>query len=317
LELLEENWPKNKMIEKQNNPKLKGHFLQSAALLNMLEDLEEEKEKLKESEELLSSAEKIAKFGGWSWNVLTNQVKWTNGIYTLFGVKPGEFKITFEAYLGFVHPKDKARAKKDILGALKTGGFTHEITIIRKDGVQRKNRVKGETIYNENQKPIRMIGTSLDITAEQEKEEKFEDLFNLSPDMMLIAKPDGDIIKINNTWEKVLGYKKDEIIKMGWTKLVHPDDIKKTKETVKRQLKGNSVVSFINRYKHKDGSYITLEWQATYVKNGLVYAIARDISKREIPKASDKAIEKLFSKYKDMPSREEIEEVFLGKKHTV
>ena len=152
---MEENWPKNKMIEKQNNPKLKGHFLQSAALLNMLEDLEEEKEKLKESEELLSSAEKIAKFGGWSWNVLTNQVKWTNGIYTLFGVKPGEFKITFEAYLGFVHPKDKARAKKDILGALKTGGFTHEITIIRKDGVQRKNRVKGETIYNENQKPIR------------------------------------------------------------------------------------------------------------------------------------------------------------------
>ncbi len=54
-----------------------------------------------------------------------------------------------------------------------------------------------------------------------------------------------------------------------------------TNKEVEKQLKGSPVVNFVNRYKCKDGSYKTLEWQATFVKEGIVHATARDITERK------------------------------------
>ena len=68
---------------------------------------------------------------------------------------------------------------------------------------------------------------------------------------------------------------------MDWVKLVHPDDVERTNNEVEKQLKGSTVVNFINRYKCKDGSYKTLEWQASYAKENVVYATARDITERK------------------------------------
>jgi PAS domain-containing protein len=45
----------------------------------------------------------------WSWNVATGEVSWGEGIEgTLFGLPEGGFGGTFEAYLGLVHPDDRA-----------------------------------------------------------------------------------------------------------------------------------------------------------------------------------------------------------------
>ena len=70
------------------------------------------------------------------------------------------------------------------------------------------------------------------------------------------------------------------MLKIGWASLVHPDDVERTDAEVEEQLKGKSVANFVNRYRHKDGSYVTLEWQATFAEEGIVHAHARDITER-------------------------------------
>lgn len=119
-----------------------------------------------------------------------------------------------------------------------------------------------------------------------QQEEELENIFNLSPDMVAVFTTEGRLLKVNPSWKKVLGYTQKELLGMNWTKLVHPDDVDKTNKEVEKQLKGSSVVNFVNRYKCKDGSFKTLEWQASFSQEGIVHATARDITERK--KAEEK-----------------------------
>ncbi len=138
-------------------------------------------------------------------------------------------------------------------------------------------------------KPYAVNVISKDITELKKTEEELENIFILSPDMIAVCTTEGKFLKVNPSWEKVLGYTQKELLDLGWNKLVHPDDVEKTNKTVKKQLKGIHVINFTNRYKCKDGSYKILEWQATFAVKGIVYATARDITKR---KQAEEAIEK-------------------------
>ncbi|MBF0494725.1 MAG: PAS domain S-box protein, partial [Candidatus Omnitrophica bacterium] len=62
---------------------------------------------------------------------------------------------------------------------------------------------------------------------------------------------------------------------------VHPDDTKATRKESEILLAGGRTISFANRYRHRDGSYRWIEWQATNVKRGLLYASAKDITERK------------------------------------
>ncbi len=165
---------------------------------------------------------------------------------------------------------------------MQTGSFAgEEMWHRRKDGTVFPTIMTGNLMRDEKGNPSYLVGTTVDITERRKTEEDFENIFNLSPDMEGIFTIEGGLVKVNRAWEKILGYKTEELLKMGWAKLVHPDDVERTNKEVEKQLKGSSIVNFVNRYKCKDGSYKTLEWQATFAKDGIVHAIARDITERK------------------------------------
>ena len=130
--------------------------------------------------------------------------------------------------------------------------------------MSKKNKLKAELI--------------LEVAQLQKGVKELEDIFNLSPDMVGVFTTEGKLLKVNPAWEEILGYKQNELLESGWVDLVHPDDVEPTNKVVEKQLEGSSVVNFVNRYKCTDGSYKTLEWQASYAKEGIVYATARDIT---------------------------------------
>ncbi|MDP8213548.1 MAG: PAS domain S-box protein [Candidatus Zapsychrus exili] len=120
-----------------------------------------------------------------------------------------------------------------------------------------------------------------DVAKLKKSEQEFEQIFKLSPDMLALCTPEGKFLKVNPSFEKVLGYKVGEILILGWAKLVHPDDKEGISKEVERQLKGHSVANFINRFRCKDGTYKILEWQATSSIDGIVYTTARNITERK------------------------------------
>ncbi len=122
----------------------------------------------------------------------------------------------------------------------------------------------------------------LEVAQLQERVTELEDIFNLSPDLVGVFTTDGKLLRVNPAWEKILGHDQKELLDSGWSELVHPDDVEETNKVVEEQLKGSSVVNYRNRYKSKDGSYRMLEWQATFAKEGIVYATARDVTERTL-----------------------------------
>jgi PAS domain S-box-containing protein len=120
-----------------------------------------------------------------------------------------------------------------------------------------------------------------DITLRKKAEKELEYLFNFSQDLICIASIKGKLVKVNPAWEKTLGYSASEILEMGWKKLVHPDDIEPTDSEIDKQLKSDPIYNFTNRYRCKDGKYVTLEWNAIPADDGKIYAIARNVTKKK------------------------------------
>ncbi len=122
-------------------------------------------------------------------------------------------------------------------------------------------------------------------------ESKYKKLFDLSPDLLCIAGADGYFKEINPAFSKTLGYSEDELLSKSFLEFIHPDDVESTIGAMDRQDSGHDIIEFENRYKHKDGHYITLSWSSKPdAETGLYFSSARDISAR---KATEHRLEQL------------------------
>ena len=104
--------------------------------------------------------------------------------------------------------------------------------------------------------------------------------FEVNLDLLAIGNFQGYFIKLNQIWEKKLGFSIQELTSKPYLDFVHPDDVERTRNLYKHYLKHNQpVLSFVNRYRCFDGSYKHLEWRIQR-QGDLMYASARDISER-------------------------------------
>ncbi|MGJ3247379.1 MAG: PAS domain-containing sensor histidine kinase [Elainellaceae cyanobacterium] len=117
------------------------------------------------------------------------------------------------------------------------------------------------------------------MTERRNAEQERDRLFELSLDMLCIAGVDGYFKRLNPSFERILGYSRDELLSDSFLDFVHPDDRTSTLEELKKLSQGTPTLYFENRYRCKDGSFRWFGWTATPVPNeGVIYAIARDIT---------------------------------------
>ena len=128
----------------------------------------------------------------------------------------------------------------------------------------------------------------------------FETFFTASLDLLVIRDAEFKIVKVNQAWERVLGYRTEELEGQLMISFVHPDDVAATRSQMQRIEIERDVKGIINRYRCRDGSYKYLEWRARQ-EGGLVYGIARDVTERlaiEAEMAEAKAAVEAASKAK-------------------
>jgi PAS domain S-box-containing protein len=109
------------------------------------------------------------------------------------------------------------------------------------------------------------------------KTDELEKFFTVSLDLLCISNTSGYFIKLNKAWETLLGYGLSSLENSKYIDYVHPDDIESTLKAAERLINQNTVSSFTNRYRTKEGTYKYLEWFAVPVGE-LVFSAARDIT---------------------------------------
>lgn len=109
-----------------------------------------------------------------------------------------------------------------------------------------------------------------------------EFFFELSPDFMCIAGFDGFFKKINAAVIDTLGYTEKELFEKPIVEFIHPDDRDLTVQKRSSLLKSLILTQFENRYVHKNGNVVWLQWSSIALeKEEVVYAIAKNITAKK------------------------------------
>jgi len=113
---------------------------------------------------LLEQSEEIAEMGSWDYEPATNALRWSPGMYRLFGLAPGT-PVTLQTYLGFVVAEDLPLAKH-LIHQLRESPAGFDKTLRIRVGEQVKTlQVKAILLPNDQENPVRVLGVDLDISA--------------------------------------------------------------------------------------------------------------------------------------------------------
>ncbi len=153
----------------------KGKVVEILSVGNDFTARKKAEEALRKSEINLSKAESIAHLGFWLWDIDNDTLQWSDETYRLLGLKPGEVAPDYSTFLTFAHPEDRKmvdKAVKDALIGVKP--YNVEWRALTKDGALRYMHSQGEVV-SEDGRPVRMMGTMLEIT-ERKRIEKEQEL---------------------------------------------------------------------------------------------------------------------------------------------
>ncbi len=142
---------------------------------------------LQESQARLAEAQRMARLGNWDWNTGTNELRWSDEVYRIFGLIPQEVKITYETFLKAVHPQDREFVQRSVKAALyEHKPYSIDHRIIRADGETGIIHEEAEVSYDESGRPIGMVGTTQDITERKQLEARLTAIYQLGQELTLL-----------------------------------------------------------------------------------------------------------------------------------
>lgn len=106
----------------------------------------------------------------WNWDIAADHVTWSDELFRIYGLAPGETDVTYDSFLARVHPDDRGLVDKAVRHAYETGHpFVFEHRVVRPDGSVRWCHSRGEVLLADGT-PTRMFGTAHDITDRKRAE---------------------------------------------------------------------------------------------------------------------------------------------------
>ncbi len=122
-------------------------------------------ERLEDTNARLNNAQHIGKLGYWSFDMETQELYWSDEVYRIYERDPETFKPSLEAFLEIIKPEGQyiwEKAMEPVMAGEKNLNLQHKIDL-------ENNRIKwiqerAELIRDKNNRPVRLDGTSQDIT---------------------------------------------------------------------------------------------------------------------------------------------------------
>lgn len=267
-------------------------------------------EKLKKTAMSLAEAQRLSRIGSWEWDIVRNETHWSDGLYQIFGIEPGLFeKNAYEAFLKCVHPEDRnAVMEATQRGLTDKKTFNIEYRIIRPDAEVRHIYARGEVFCDGTGAPIKVLGTSQDITERKIAEEALRKSQRSLANAQRLARVgswDWDIAANDLLWSDEI-YSIFGIEKKGFgatyeafLRFIHPDDRKSVEMAVNEALYEGKPYYRDHRIVRPDGMELIVHEQAEveFDDKGLPVRMSgtvQDITERKIAEEQLKESEEKF-----------------------
>ncbi|MGC9326242.1 MAG: PAS domain-containing protein, partial [Candidatus Hinthialibacter sp.] len=124
---------------------------------------------LRESQQLLEKAEEVAHLGSWKYNLETEVISWSKGIYKIFGVP--QFDGSRKTFMEYIYPDDREKVKEAIARSCEENQEYNIIhRIIRPDQKIKWVHERGEIVRDKKDGVRWLLGTVQDISQYKEVE---------------------------------------------------------------------------------------------------------------------------------------------------
>jgi len=260
--------------------------------LRLLEQARAQAEHLAKNELRLQLSLDTADVGIYEWQLQTVQAIWDDRLRAHWGVRPGA-PITYDMFMQGIHPEDRAMAQAAMEPALdpaSEGRFDVEFRVIgRDDGVERWIATRGQVFY-ENDRPVRLLGTTFDRTERKRSEvarAQLAAIVETSDDAIISTDLSGIITSWNRGAERLYGYSAAAIIGRPVSVLVPQERHDEEQAIFHRIRQGEAIENYETKRRRQDGGHIDVSLTISAIRDdrGRIIGaskIARDISARII-----------------------------------
>ena len=177
-------------------------------------------------EDLLQTTDRLwlaTRAGGvgiWDYDVVNNRLTWDDEMFALYGITADQFAGAYEAWQAGLHPEDRERGDEEIQKALRgEKEFDTEFRVLWPDGSTHNVRALALVQRDAAGKPLRMIGTNWDITAQKNAETEItrqagliRSLLDSIPDIIFFKDTEGFYLGCNPPFAEFVGKSQGEII---------------------------------------------------------------------------------------------------------
>lgn len=127
--------------------------------------------RLRDSEERLALASLHNGVGIWDWNLTTGELVWDESMFALYHINRSDFSGAVSAWEKSLHPDDRERCDQEIQETLcYNKPFDTVFRVVWPNSEVHYIKAVAKLFHDETGKPVRMLGTNIDITERKQKE---------------------------------------------------------------------------------------------------------------------------------------------------
>jgi len=218
-----------------------------------------------------SLAEGTVGLATWEWTPATDTLVWTSGQLEIYSRPTQEIDST-PAWESMVHPEDRLRLRSAVEQALENGtGFRERFRVAGRDGKTLWILGQGKVVQGPDGS-TKVLGVNLNVTdwvdALIASETRFTATFEQAAVGIAHVGLDGSWLNVNRRCLEIVGYAREELLKMTFADITHPDDLEADWAFVRELLAGKrETYSMEKRYFAKDQSLVWVNLTVSLVKN--------------------------------------------------
>lgn len=130
---------------------------------------------VRSSEERLKIALRAGRMGTWEWDLRDDTMRLDTAEYDLLDMTPQPTPVPLKSVLMEIHPDDTQRFQDALRQAVeKHADFDEEFRLVRGDNEVQWRAARGKVLFDQRQRPTRMIGISFDISERKSFEQSLE-----------------------------------------------------------------------------------------------------------------------------------------------
>lgn len=249
-------------------------------------DRKQNEKEIEKTQNFLSQISKVAKVGGWDYNVITGEIYWTDSICDIHEIPHG-YTPTFEQMASFYTTESWLKLESAIQKAKKDrSNYDLELQITTAKGRLIWVRAIGNAEF-EGETCNRLFGVIQDINDQKNNQEaltiseqNLKTYIEASPLGIFVADLKGNYLDVNRAGEILTGYSKQELLTLTIIDIIAPEQLEDGLAIAQKTIefgKGEGV--FLAR--RKDGSTFWLWLVAQNVNNKYLLAFCQDVSDRK------------------------------------